>query len=46
MKRSLAKALGFFLLIATGSFWGGFWWYLGQDMARVLVILLVEAAHR
>ena len=43
MKCNLAEPIGLFLLIATGSFWGGFWWYLGQDTARALVIRLVEA---
>lgn len=46
MKRNLDEPIGFFLLIATGSFWAGFWWYLGQDTARALVFRLVEMVHR
>ena len=46
MKRPLAEAVGLFLLMAASGFWIGFWWYLGQDTGRALVILLIEAVHR
>ena len=46
MKGHVRQAVGLFLLMAAGGFWVGFWWYLGQDTARALVILLIDVAHR